>query len=70
MLNLTEATQKIKIAGAKNVRVIPMPNQSAVNGLHMIEIKEGVAWTGIIAGLSKTAAEDLVRQATNRIICG
>lgn len=70
MLNLTEATQKIKAAGAKNVRVVPMPNQSAITGLHMIEVREGAGWTGIVSGLSKTAAEDMVRQAVNRTICG
>lgn len=70
MLNLTEAIQRIKSAGAKNVRVVPMPNQSAINGMHMIEVKDGGSWTGIVSGLSKTAAEDIVRQATNRVLLG
>lgn len=69
MLNLTEAIQKIKTLGAKNVRVVPMPNQPAITGMHMIEVRDGGLWMGIVSGLSKTAAEDIVRQATNRVIC-
>lgn len=70
MLSLTEAMQQIKTAGAKNVRVVPMPNQPAITGMHMIEVKNGGGWVGIVSGLSKTAAEDIVRQATNRVILG
>lgn len=70
MLNLTEAIQKIKTVGAKNVRVVPMANQPAITGMHVIEVKDGGSWVGIVSGLSKTAAEDIVRQATNRVICG
>ncbi len=70
MLNLTEATKKIKAVGASNVRVVPMPGQPALTGLHMIEVRDGSIWAGIVSGLSKAVAEDIVRQATNRTICG
>jgi hypothetical protein len=71
MLNLSEATQKIKSVGASNVRIIPMPGQAAVTGLHRIEIRDNSgAWVGIVEGLQKRAAEDLVKQATNRVILG
>jgi hypothetical protein len=70
MLNLSEAVQRIKIAGSSNVRVVPMSGQSPLTGLQRIEIRESGKWIGIVEGLQKKAAEDIIRQATNRVILG
>jgi len=71
MVNLNEATAKIKAAGANKVRIVPMSGQPAINGLHRIEVmSESGSWDAVVENLPKTAAESIVTQATNRVICG
>lgn len=69
MINLSEAKSRLRKAGDKNVRVIPMPGHS-FNGDHQIEVYENSQWIPVILGLAKTVAESIVREATNRTICG
>jgi len=69
-LNMVETVNKIKKAGTTNVRTVPMPGQPVTGGMYQIEVKEGTAWSVIAEGLPQTTANDLIRQATNRVICG
>jgi hypothetical protein len=66
-MNITEAVQKIKQAGAGNTRITPMPDGSdAVR----IEVNLGQGWATIISGIKRGMAEDILRQATNRVLLG
>lgn len=69
-INVNDAVSAIKKAGIGNTRVIQMPNES-LDGLHQIEVQRtpGV-WQPILVGIKKPMAEDIVRQATNRVILG
>lgn len=51
------------------VRVVPMPGQP-FDGDHQIDIKESDIWVTVVAGIKKSMAESIVRDATNRVICG
>ncbi len=68
--NINEAVEKIKKIGASNARIVPMPNENAVTGLHQIDIREGQSWVTVVSGITKSMGEDLVSQATNRTILG
>lgn len=68
--NINEAVQKIKQVGVSNTRVVPMPGQSVVDGLHQVEIREGSAWRAVVTGVTKPMAESIVSQASNRVILG
>lgn len=70
MINVNEAFVRIKKAGSNNVRVIPMPGQDALNGLYQIEINESNNWSVIATGMPRSTADDLVKKATSRVICG
>lgn len=67
-MNITEAKNTIKSAGSNNVRVVPMPGQP-FDGDHQIEVKTD-SWHVVLSGLSKSMAEGLVREATNKVILG
>jgi hypothetical protein len=69
-INLNEAIQKIKTVGPANVRVIPMPGQNIMTGNYQIEVQDGGNWSSIVVGIKKSMAEDIVSQATNRVILG
>ena len=69
-INQNEAIQKIKTVGPANVRVIPMPGQNIMTGNYQIEVQDGGNWSSIVVGIKKSMAEDIVSQATNRVILG
>lgn len=69
-ININEAIQKIKQAGAQAVRTVPMPGQSVDGGDYQIEIQVGNSWQPVVTGVKKPMAEDIVRQATNRVLLG
>lgn len=69
-INVNEAIVKIKKAGSKNVRAVPMPGQSVTSGDYQIEILEDGSWAPTATGLPKKLADDLISQATSRLICG
>lgn len=69
-INVNEAIQKIKQVGKSSVRAVPMPNHDVQTGDYQIEIKEGSAWTPIVVGVNKKIAEDIISQATNKVILG
>lgn len=69
-ININEAIQKIKSAGATSVRTVPMTGQAVDGGDYQIEIKTGDSWSPIVTGVKKPMAEDIMRQATNRVLLG
>lgn len=69
-LNISEAIVRIRKAGAKNVRTVPMEGQDVRSGNYCIEVKEGSLWVAIVEGLPKQTMDDIVAQATNRVILG
>lgn len=68
--NINEAVQKIKKVGGTNARVTPMPGQDAINGLQQVEIHESGSWQAVVTGITRKMAEDIISQATNRVILG
>ena len=69
-VNLNEAIQHIKRAGEANVRSVPMTSQNVNSGLYAIEVLEGGQWMVVAEGMTKLTAENIITQATNRVICG
>ena len=69
-ININEAVTQIKKVGSHNVRILPMPGQDINTGTHQIEIYEQNTWKVLLSGVPRTTAEDLVKQATNRMILG
>lgn len=70
VINVNEATQRIKKAGANNVRVTPCPGQHVQTGQHQIEICEDNSWIVVAVCPNKKIAEDIVSQAVNKVILG
>lgn len=70
MVNLSEAIQQIKKVGLHNVRSVPMQGQSPVDGDYQIEIMEGTCWKPIVTGIKQRTAEDIISQASNRVLLG
>lgn len=68
MVNLQEVIQKITLAGSDNVRIVPAG--SGRGGIYNIEIRRGGVWVRAASGLSKIIADDIVKRASNRTICG
>lgn len=68
MINLSEAIQKIKKAGASNARSVPMAGQNVNTGLYQIELMSEGTWTAIVSGIPKITAEQIIQQATNRVL--
>lgn len=66
-MNVSEAIQKIK--SSSNTRIVPMPGNN-IQGSHQIEILESGSWNVVVSGITLRMAEDMVRQATNRVILG
>jgi len=67
-MNLNEAIQKIKQAGATNARSVPMPNSSVRGGDYQIEICQNGVWAPIVTGVKQPMAESIIAQALNRVI--
>ena len=69
-MSMVETVNRIKKAGDTNVRAVPMSGQPATGGLYQIEIKESTGWSVVAEGMPQSTAQDLIRQATNKMICG
>ena len=69
-ININEAIQKIKQAGASSVRSVPMTNESVDGGNFQIEVNLNGSWTPVISGVKQSMAEDIIRQAFNKVILG
>lgn len=68
--SLNTVLQLIKEAGPTKTRVVPMEGQSVLNGRFRIQITDGTNWSDVLSDVPRSTAEDLVKQATNRIILG
>ena len=66
MPNLSKIIETIKKAGPNNTRITPIPGTDKF----MIEINLGSGWASVMKGLKQQMAEDIVRQASSRIILG
>ena len=69
-INLDKAMHDMKSAGAKSIRAVPMPGQSVATGLYQIEVKQEAGWAVLVEGMPKKTAEQMISQATNRVILG
>lgn len=67
--NINEAIQKIKSIGSINTRIVPMEGQT-ITGSCQIEIKENGLWSPVVTGVTNKIAENIIAQATNRVILG
>ena len=70
MININEAIIKIRAAGASKVRCVPMPSQNVQSGMYQIEILNDSKWECVATGMPKMAAESIIQQAINNVICG
>lgn len=70
MLSINEVVSRIKAAGARKVRMVPMANQPVNGGLYQIELNTDGQWISEIAGVTQQMAESIIRQGTNKVICG
>ena len=66
MSNFKSAVEKIKKVGVMNTRISP----SDIPGKCVLEIKEGEEWKTILHPMKKTMLEDVVRQASDKVILG
>lgn len=69
-VNLNEAITRIKAAGPCNVRSVPMAGQDVISGRYQIEIRESGTWSIVLEGTTRSMAEDIIRQSTNKVILG
>lgn len=70
MKNISEAVNRIKKAGSSNVRIVPMEGTIAQAGKQQIEIREGSAWIVLVDNVTNRMAEDIVNQASSRLLFG
>lgn len=68
--NINEAIQKIKKVGGTNARIVPMAGQNVLEGKVQIEVRDGGNWQAVVSGITQKMAEDIIAQATNRVILG
>jgi hypothetical protein len=69
-VNLNEALIRLRKAGATACRAVPMHGQDVHTGQYQIEVQEGGKWNVLIEGLQRSSADDIIKQATNRMILG
>lgn len=69
-MDLSEATSRIKAAGPRNVRIVPMPGQEVVTGLHQVMVQEGGKWVTVLENVPKEMAESLVSSTGKSVILG
>lgn len=69
-MDISEAMVRIKAAGLKNSRAVPMPKQNAISGKYQIEVFESGTWSVVLAGATKSLADSIMQQAANKVICG
>ena len=67
MINLAKTIDRMTKAGRNNLRCVLASHS---NDGYIIEINDGGVWSPIVKGITKSIAEDLLKQASNRVICG
>lgn len=63
MATIREAVEQIKKAGLDKVRKIPEPN-----GRTKIQVNLSGAWVTVFEAISPKSADDIIRQASDRVI--
>jgi hypothetical protein len=63
-MTIKETAEKIRTVGPQNVRKVV-----STNGLIDIQINEGGSWKTLTT-VNAAAADDIIRQATNKILLG
>jgi hypothetical protein len=66
MGTLQEAVNKIRQAGEANSRIVPTTGSKQVR----IEVNIDGKWITVIESIDGNMAEDVFKQAKNRMICG
>ena len=64
MRTIKEAVERIKQVGIENARVVREGDKAK------IEIKTPNGWVTVLPNVNPNAAEDIMRQATNKVILG
>ena len=62
---IKEVVERIKKVGVENVRKTP-----AQGGMVQIQIKVGENWLTIMENVAPGSADDIIRQASSRVILG
>lgn len=65
MATVKEAVEKIRQVGLDNARITQLGNGKA-----KIEIKTKAGWVSVLSSVNSGIAEDILRQATNKVILG
>ena len=65
MTSLNEAVNKIKSAGISNTRITTVSGNN-----YQIEVFKDGKWEVVVNSVTRPMAEDIVRQATNKVILG
>lgn len=65
-MKITEAVNKIKAAGKQNTRIAPMTGSDK----YKIEVNIGQGWAIVVKDVTRQMAEDIIRQADNKVILG
>lgn len=65
MATVKEAVEKIRQVGLDNARIIQLGN-----GKTKIEIKTKAGWVSVLSNVNSGIAEDILRQATNKMLLG
>jgi|APFre7841882654_1041346.scaffolds.fasta_scaffold156373_2 hypothetical protein len=65
MATIREAVEKIKSVGVENTRITP-----TTPGKCKIEIKQNNAWVTILEDVNIKSADDIIRQASSRLLLG
>ncbi len=64
-MNLQEAITEVRSSGVQNTRITPIAGTKKSK----IEVNKNGQWTEVLQ-IDSILAEDVIKQATNRVICG
>lgn len=65
MPSIKEAVERIKSVGPQNARKVPK-----TNGTVDIQILQGGTWVTVLESINAGSADDIIRQASNKVILG
>lgn len=65
-MTIKEAVERMKKAGESKTRLVPITGTNQVN----IQVDMGQGWATIMKGVERPMAEDILRQAKDRVILG
>jgi hypothetical protein len=65
MSRFSEAVKKVREVGASNARIVPTQGRK-----FKVEILSNGSWVTVLRDLEHPIAEDVIRQATNKVLLG